>query len=234
MEDITKYEAQWIDEQNKLKELIITSDIIDKNKIKYVGGLDISFDKKDPSNVCAYLTIMDYNTLEIAYETYIKEKLTLPYVSGFLAFREMPSYLKLFNQLKKDKPNFVPDVLLLDGFGILHHRGCGIASHLGVVLNIPTIGVAKTILLFDGLDEKNIKNIMKEEIKKGNNEYKLIGTSGKSYGTAFAITGTTNPIYVTVGHGVSNDTALEIVKKVTKYRTPEPIRNSDIKSKLYF
>ena len=73
----------------------------------------------------------------------------------------MPSYMKLFNKVKNEHPEFMPNILLLDGNGILHHRGCGIASHIGLVMNMPCISVSKTLICMDGMYEKEIKNIMK-------------------------------------------------------------------------
>lgn len=92
------------------------------------------------------------------YEDYEYVKLDMPYVPGFLAFREASHLLKLFNKLKNDpsKSQFYPEVVLADGNGILHNNGCGIASHLGVHLGIPTIGCGKTVFFVDGLRKVKI------------------------------------------------------------------------------
>ncbi len=78
-------------------------------------------------------------------------KLTQPYVPGFLAFREAPHLIELINKLKNKSPEFYPQVIFFDGNGILHNNGCGLASHLGVLLDISTLGVSKTMFRVDGL-----------------------------------------------------------------------------------
>src|SRR5437868_5317883 len=149
----------WKDQQNAMKNHVIKIDPTDNfyEKIKYVGGVDISFNKKDPNNCCIYLIVLDFNTLSVVYEDHIIKTLTIPYVSGFLGFREVVHYEYLIDKLKKSNPELVPDIILVDGFGTLHERGYGSASQLGVECLIPTIGSAKTLMCIDGLNEKEIK-----------------------------------------------------------------------------
>uniref|UniRef100_A0A2K6SKI2 Endonuclease V n=1 Tax=Saimiri boliviensis boliviensis TaxID=39432 RepID=A0A2K6SKI2_SAIBB len=78
--------------------------------------------------------------------------LTAPYVSGFLAFREVPFLLELVQQLREKEPDLMPQVLLVDGNGVLHHQGFGMACHLGVLTDLPCVGVAKKLLQVDGLE----------------------------------------------------------------------------------
>lgn len=85
------------------------------------------------------------------YKDYEFVHLDLPYIPGFLAFREAPHLLKLIEKLKKTKSQFIPQVILVDGNGILHQNGFGLASHLGVLANIPTIGCGKTVFYVDGI-----------------------------------------------------------------------------------
>ena len=229
--DLTKWSKYQIENSKK----VITKDTFDVNNIKYVGGVDISFNKKDPSISCAYLTIVNFNTNDIVYEDHETVKLTIEYVSGFLGFREVPVFKTLLDRLKQKKPELYPDVIMVDGFGILHPRGFGSATHLGYELDIPTIGVGKTLITIDGMDEKVIKNDFKVECKNKGDYIELVGKSGKLYGCAVKGShDTTNPIYVSLGHKISLGTAVSIVLKTCKFRIPEPIRNSDIKSKLYF
>ncbi len=212
---------------------VIKIDTFDKANIRYVGGLDISFDKNDQTYACSYLTVYDLLTNTIVYESHNLCRMTLPYVSGYLGLREVPEYVSLVNAIKTE--TFYPDVLLVDGFGILHQREFGSASHVGLALNIPTIGVAKTLMCVDGLSEQSIKKEFRSKcVSKGDN-INLIGMSGKIYGSALKSAGNTiNPIYVSIGHMCSLETAIDIVNKVSFHKIPEPIRNSDIKSKLYF
>ena len=225
---------EWTAYQKENSKKILRDDgyDFDVDKIKYVGGLDISFNKDDKTDNCAYITIIDYQTDEIVYEDYEKVNLTVPYISGFLGFREVPVYTILLNRLKLHKPKYYPDVLLIDGFGVLHHREFGSASHLGLVADIPTIGVAKTMLYHDGLDEKLIKKEFESKCKSKGDYIELVGTSGTKYGVALRSTNeTTNPIYVSIGHKIGMKSTIKIVSKLCQYRIPEPIRISDIKSR---
>jgi deoxyinosine 3'endonuclease (endonuclease V) len=137
--------------------------------------------------------------------------------------------------LKKDHPEYWPDVVLVDGFGILHHRGLGSASQLGVILNTATIGVAKTLLYHDGLNETEIRTQFRAQCQKSGDSIPLTGLSGETYGVAYKSTQEAQkPIYITIGHYVTLPTAIKVVGSFCHYRIPEPIRNSDIKSKLHF
>lgn len=225
---------EWTKYQEDNSKKIIKTDTFDINKVKYVGGLDISFNKNDVTDSCAYLTIMDYKTMDIVYEDYEKVNLQVPYISGYLGFREVPVYSILIDRCRSKHPEYYPDIILIDGFGILHHKEFGSASHLGFVKDIPSIGVAKTLLYQDGLDEKIIKNNVKAQCKKKGDYVELIGTSGKVYGVGLKSTDdVTNPIYVTIGHKISLESAIIVVNNLCQYRVPEPIRISDIRSKLY-
>lgn len=228
-------EEEWIKYQEDNSKNIITTNCFNEKLIKYIGGLDISFHKTDNDIACGYLTVMEYKTNKIVYEDYKVIKLTIPYISGFLAFREIPVYVELLDKLKKLKPEYYPDVIMIDGCGILHPRLFGSASHLGLVKNIPSIGISKTLMCIDGLDERTIKNKFRNECKNVGEYMELIGTSGKCYGVAFKSTNDNiNPIYISIGHQISLNTAIDITLTACVYRIPEPIRNSDIKSKLHF
>jgi endonuclease V len=132
----------WEEFQNNMKKEVITKDSSEDffNKIKYIGGVDISFDKNDPNKCCVYLIVLDFKNLSVVYEDYKNETLTIPYISGFLGFREVSHYKDFITKLKQSKPELLPDIILVDGFGTLHQREYGSASHLGVECDIATIG----------------------------------------------------------------------------------------------
>ena len=91
-------------------------------------------------------------------------KLKEEYVPGFLAFRELAPTLHLFNKLKMNKPDLYPQVIMVDGNGILHKYQCGYASHLGVLLNLPSIGCAKTFFDVDGLHRTEVEEWLREKL----------------------------------------------------------------------
>ena len=211
---------------------VILEDTFDSESVRYVGGLDLSSDKNDETRGIAYITIYDICLKEIVYEDHNTCELKVPYISGLLGFREVPEFVKLLDKVRNAHEEFYPDVLMIYGFGILHYRGFGSASQLGYETDLPTIGLGKTLLQIDGLDEKVIKEKFRNTCKNIGNYNEIIGKSGKTYGAAYKSTpDTSNPIYITIGHNISLETAVKIVSMTCEYRTPEPIRNSDIKSK---
>jgi endonuclease V len=223
---------EWTNFQNVNALKVITEDKLLIEDIILVGGLDISFDKNDETRACAFVTIYNMVTQSVVHEEFEVCNLSVPYISGYLGFREIELYLPLLKRLKGTE--FYPQLLMVDGFGILHHRGFGSASHIGVALNIPTIGIGKTLLCMDGLDEQMVKEQFRDQCKSAGDYIHLTGAepAAKVYGAALkSCQGSINPIFVTIGHMISLDTAIRLTMKASKYRIPEPIRNSDIKSK---
>ena len=163
--------------------------------------------------------------MNILYQDFEKETADYPYIPGFLAFKEVPAYKILFDRLKKDKPELWPQVLLVDGNGILHTRGFGCASHVGVIVDIPTIGVGKTVFAVDGLSKVGVKTMCEKTLLKGGDLVELVGDSSKVWGAAYRSTSESkNPIIISVGHRVSLATATLVVKAcIRKYRIPEPV-----------
>lgn len=176
---------EWAQLQTISKINVIKEDMYKEEDIKYVGGLDISFDKNDTEKACAYLTVMDINTFTVVYEHYLMCKMHIPYISGFLGFREVNPYQLLLDRIR-DKP-FFPQVVLVDGFGILHQREYGSASQLGVMCDIPTIGVAKTLLSHDGLNEHQVRKDFVDNCKVKGDTINLIGTSGTLWGKSIKV-----------------------------------------------
>jgi deoxyinosine 3'endonuclease (endonuclease V) len=224
---------QWIAVQDDYRGKV-TQHPYDLNELKYIGGVDISFNKINNKLICAYLTVMEYNGLKVVYEDWLTDTTDLEYISGYLAFREVPYYARLLRRLTENVnfKQFYPQVVLVDGCGILHQKCIGSASHLGVEIGMRTIGVSKTLMCIDGLDERLVKNKFRD---KSIRELDLTGDSGIVHGRAVVYgTGSINPIYVSVGTGLSLDNCTEIVRRCTVHRIPEPIRISDIRSKLHW
>ncbi|XP_008445110.1 uncharacterized protein LOC103488248 [Cucumis melo] len=225
----------WIEAQDLLKKKLIKEDDLEGNgdDLKYVGGVDISFLKEDSSVACGTLVVMDLQTLQVVYDDFSLVTVQVPYVPGFLAFREAPVLLELLERMKKRAPLLYPQLLMVDGNGILHPRGFGLASHLGVLANLPTIGIGKNLHHVDGLTQTSVRKLLSEG-KNNDSIITLKGISGSIWGVAMRSTvDSLKPLYVSIGHRVSLDTAIEIVKITCKYRVPEPIRQADIRSREY-
>ncbi|ORX50793.1 endonuclease V [Piromyces finnis] len=245
IEEIKKVEEQWIKEQLELKKKLILKNELSFNpetleNLKRIGGVDISFFKEDPNKAVASLIVLDYPSFNIIYEDNEIVPLTLPYIAGFLAFREVPAIEKLYKKLvEKDKENEeskLPQVIFVDGNGYLHPRQFGFACHLGVILDIPTIGVGKNFLVIeDGVEMSMsyVKNKWKTEtLPQHKDRQPLIGKSKTLYGYAIKSNETTtNPIFVSIGHKIDINTAIKIVLKTCVKRVPEPIRQADLRSR---
>jgi len=152
-------------------------------------------------------------------------KLKNPYIPGFLAYREVPAYISLLDDVKRDYPHLIPQVIMIDGNGILHYRGLGSASHLGYECKIPTIGVAKKLLTFDGLNEDYIRNYL----DRNDCCLYLDGRSGNTYGTALRLYDDSETIYVSPGNDIDIYTSTELVKECSAHghSLPEPIYQAD-------
>jgi len=187
--------------QKEIKSQIILKDGF--SEIKTVAGFDISYTGNKAFGACV---VFNYRTKEIIERETAKAMVDFPYISTYLSFREFPLIEKLFKKLKNK-----PTVLMIDGNGILHPGGAGIASHAGVLLDIPAVGVAKTLLCGEVFGDRVMY------------DGKLIGIALK--------TGKGKPVYVSPGHKISYETAVTVVKEFCKYRIPEPTRQAHILSK---
>ncbi|XP_070580754.1 endonuclease V-like isoform X2 [Ptychodera flava] len=222
---------KWEREQNELKSKMIkansesweSSD--DFDGLEYIGGVDLSFVKGDDVNACASLIVCSYPELKVVYSDCTMVQLTAPYIPGFLAFREVEFLADCVHRLRKKKPEVSPQVILVDGNGLLHPKKFGLACHLGVVTDIPCIGVAKKLFQVDGL-EKNSTHLEKiGQLKNGGDTFPLVGDSGQVLGmTLRSCNKSTNPVYVSIGHRIALETAVRLVHRCCKYRIPEPIR----------
>ncbi|ADO45162.1 MAG: endonuclease V [Hydrogenobacter thermophilus] len=182
----------------------------DFEKLITVGGIDLTFEdiKSNPTKAWASIVIVDINTLKPVYEDVVEGLVDFPYIPTFLAFRELPLMLELYQKIK-----IKPDVYFIDGQGVAHPRGCGIASHFGVATNSVSIGVAKT-KLFGYYKEP--------EEKRGS--YSYLTYKGSIVGAVLRTKDRTEPVYVSVGHRISLKKAIELVLRTSIYRIPEPTR----------
>ncbi len=204
--------------QRQLAEKVILTD--DFSPPHFIGGVDVSQTLHDPEErVYAAAVSLDRQSLRLEEEVGVCQKQTFPYIPGFLGFRESPALVEAVQKLKKR-----PEVLLVDGHGISHPRRLGIASHLGVLLDLPTIGVAKSILVGHPAGELGDK--------KG--DCIPLIWKGEQIGMLLRSKVNCNPLIISVGHRLSLNSALEIVLGcLTKYRLPEPTRQAHLAANRY-
>lgn len=202
--------------------------------LKYVGGVDISYSKENPSLACGILVVLELKTLQVVYQDFCVVTPNVPYVPGFLAFREAPVLLELVEKMKNNNSPFYPQLLMVDGNGILHPRGFGLACHLGILADLPTIGIGKNLHHVDGLTLSGVKQLLEAQEDSAEGFITLKGCSGRIWGAAArSAGGSLKPIFISTGHRISLDTATRIVKMTCKFRVPEPIRQADIRSRDY-
>jgi endonuclease V len=211
--------------------------------LNYIAGVDISF-VKSTQKACAMLTILNYPSLTLAYKTHDIVEMTEEYIPYYLAFREVRHLVQLFDRVKQKIPEMYPQIVFVDGAGVWHPQGphylvhgwcvgLGLASHLGVLLDIPTIGIAKSLLYIPDIPSYITYSSLREafDITPTPAYISVVGESGKVYGAAVIPRQTTTvvekPIYVSVGHLLELDTAVELVHATAKYRIPEAIRAAD-------
>mmetsp|Transcript_3605 Transcript_3605/g.7041 ORF Transcript_3605/g.7041 Transcript_3605/m.7041 type:complete len:342 (+) Transcript_3605:1144-2169(+) len=179
----------------------------------------------------AALVVMTFPELAVVYEDYQEVALEEPYVSGYLAFREVRPLAHLLRRLRAASPQLFPQVVFVDGSGVMHPNGLGHASHLGVVADVPTIGVTKKLLSVDGLHRAGVLESVR--CPSAGPVAWLKGDSGRTWGAALqGPEGSRHkPIFVSVGHRLSLETAVALVQACSKFRIPEPIRQADLRSR---
>lgn len=180
----------------------------DFGEIRTVAGVDVGFEKNNTITRAA-IAVLDFQTLEVLETAVAHRPTSFPYVPGLLSFREVPAVLEAMLKL-----NAAPDLLLCDGQGIAHPRRFGIAAHLGLLLDIPAIGVAKS-----RLTGKH------DEVPSKKGAFVPLMDKDEQIGVVLRTRANIKPLYISPGHRVSMNTAYKLVMKcVTKYRLPETTR----------
>ena len=202
--DVTPAQARDI--QGRLRDRIIRHD--DFSRIETVAGLDVGFE--DGGRVTrAAVVVLRYPDLEPLDQALVRSPTRFPYVPGLLSFREIPAVLDALAELR-----IGPDLLLCDGQGYAHPRRFGYACHLGVWTGLPVVGVAKTRLIGEH-----------GPVPQGRGQWCPLVDAGEVIGAVLRSRSGVKPIYVSVGHRVSLDTAIALVMAcVTRYRLPETTR----------
>ena len=181
--------------------------------VRVVAGADIAI-CKESNDGYAGVVVMSFPDLEIVETAAVLAPLSFPYIPGLLSFREIPLLLKAFSRLTR-----VPDLILVDGQGIAHPRRFGIACHLGLLLDRPTIGCAKTRL---------VGRHKAPPLRRGGITH-LYDDNHRVIGAVVRTKDRTNPIYVSIGHKVDLRTAIRYTLACGRgYRVPEPTRRAHL------
>ena len=183
----------------------------DPDAVHFVAGTDISTGSRfDPRRIGrGAVVVVSWPDLICVEQVTVEQPITFPYVPGLLSFRECPVLLEAFDRL-----NLQPDLIIVDGQGLAHPRRFGIACHLGVLLNVPTIGCAKSRLT-GRADEVGIERGATAELFDADERIGRVVRTKRA----------TKPLYVSPGHRIGIDEAARwVLQTTTTYRLPEPTR----------
>ena len=204
--DVSIAEARRI--QQELAQKVILEDRF--GTPSYVAGVDVGFEQQGTITRAA-IAVLSFPALQLVEQGIARIKTTFPYVPGYLSFRELPAVLEALEKLTTR-----PDMFLCDGQGIAHPRAFGIACHLGLLTDTPSIGVAKSRL---------IGSYTEPGVHKGDWEY--LQHDGRNIGVVLRTRSNVKPLFVSPGHRVSIPGAKDLVMAcVTRYRLPETTRHA--------
>ncbi|MBW4670831.1 MAG: deoxyribonuclease V [Cyanomargarita calcarea GSE-NOS-MK-12-04C] len=196
--------------QEQLKTEVITENKF-KEPVQYVAGVDMGFEANGTISHAA-VAVLSFPDLQLVETSVARRPTSFPYIPGFLSFREIPAVLDALEKVK-----ITPDIILCDGQGIAHPRRFGIACHLGVLVDIPTIGVAKSLLVGKY-----------EELAETRGSRQPLIHKDEVIGAVLRTRTGVKPLYISSGHRISLATAIDYVMRCTpKYRLPETTRIAD-------
>ena len=177
-----------------------------------IAGCDVSASKGD-QNIYAAVVVFEFSTMRLVERSFAQGKAAFPYVPGLLSFHEGPVLLSAFEKLK-----LKPEAVIFDGQGIAHPRGVGLASHIGLFLDLPSVGCAKTRLVGDHAPVGE---------KVGDSSPLIF--QGREVGAALRTKPNVKPVFVSPGHRMNLKIGIELVlRSLRGYRLPEPTRQADI------
>jgi len=202
--DLTPKEAIAL--QTALRGRVVRKDRI--GAVRRVAGVDVGFEQ-DGRVTRAAVAVLDFPDLALVEQVVVRAATAFPYVPGLLSFREAPAVLAAFEGIR-----VAPDLILYDGQGIAHPRRFGIASHVGLLLDCPSIGVAKSRLVGEH---------RMPATRRG--AWTPLRDAGEVIGAVLRTRAGVKPLYVSIGHRVSLETAVRwTLACVTRYRLPETTR----------
>lgn len=195
--------------QEQLRAEVVTTDSLEP--VQYVAGVDMSFEANGTISRAA-VAVLSFPDLQLQESAIARRPKSFPYIPGFLSFREIPAVLDAL-----EKISITPHLILCDGQGLAHPRRFGIACHLGVIIDLPTIGVAKS--LFVGKHQ---------EVSEQRGSWQPLTDRGETIGAVLRTRSKTKPLYISISHKVSLPTAIDYVLQCTpKHRLPETTRIAD-------
>ncbi|AZK48537.1 deoxyribonuclease V [Paenibacillus lentus] len=204
---LTEEEAAQL--QLELAKQVVTEDHLDE--VNYIAGVDVAYSKHS-DKLFAAVVVLEAESLNVVDSAVVEDNVHFPYIPGLFSFRELPPVIKAFQQIKVP-----PQLIVCDGQGLAHPRRFGLASHLGVLLDLPTIGCGKTRLLGEFEEPGTVRGSMSPLVDQG----KVIGNVLRTQDGI-------KPIFVSVGHKISLRTACDwILKLAPHYRLPETTRQAD-------
>jgi deoxyribonuclease V len=196
--------------QEELSRYVVREDSF--KKIKTLGGVGINFGRSFLIVSIAKFSYPDLDKLDLFSD---KFPISFPYIPNFFAFSCGPAILSLLRKIE------LPDLLIFPGKGIAHPRGVGLASHLGVLLDLPTVACSKRPIVHNYPEPGKTKGL-----------YEFIFEKGEKAGLALRSRDNTNPIFISPGNKISIGSSLKIVLNCcTKYRLPEPLRQAQISAR---
>ena len=180
----------------------------DPRPLRLVAGADVSFTRRSPE-LYAAVVVLDLESGEVVERRGVRAAARFPYVPGYLSFREVPALLRAFDRLSR-----VPDLVVADGHGRAHPRRFGLACHLGLLLDLPTLGCAKSPLV----------GAYREPGTRRGAHTQLVH-EGEVVGSVLRTRTGVRPVFVSVGHRIDLESARRAVMRLARrYRLPEPTR----------
>ncbi|KAA8491770.1 Endonuclease V [Porphyridium purpureum] len=220
---LPRFERHVVDENRQVLEACVKA----IPGLRYVAGVDIS------ETVCV-MVVLDLHNLEqvCCVETWASEEdLQVPYVPGYLAFREYPMVARCVAKLQMLRPELMNEMMLMiDGNGLWHPKGAGLACHVGVQCDLPTVGVAKNLYEIKGITKAALQEARAAPHADTPAHVVLhaVANDGQRLGAAIYPVGPAkNPVFASAGHRVSLDVAILVTVWCMKYRVPEPTRLAD-------
>ncbi|MFF3923338.1 deoxyribonuclease V [Paenibacillus lactis] len=202
-------EQEAIELQHQLALQVMKEDALEP--VRYVAGVDVAYSEQSDKLIAA-VAILEADSLTLVDTVMVEESVSFPYIPGLFSFRELPPIMKAFEQI-----SILPQLIVCDGQGLAHPRRFGLACHLGVLYDIPTIGCGKT---------KLSGSYVEPDIQRGS--YSPLMDQHEVIGNVLRTQDSVKPVFVSIGHRISLATACEWILKLSPtYRLSETTRQAD-------